>query len=140
MRRQSRGRLVDSFAYAFEGLRYCFLAERNVRIHLAIAVAVLALSLWLRISVLEWALIIVAIALVFAGEMLNTVVEMTVDLITLEDRPLAKCAKDVAAGAILVAAIAAAIIGFLVLGPHLWHKLFGSSPIGNLFPASPLYS
>ena len=117
------GSLFASFRYALQGLSYVLAAERNARIHLVAATLVILLSAWLGISIVEWALIIAAIALVFAGEMLNTVVELTIDLITLERRPLAKRAKDVAAGAILVASIAAATIGFLILGPPLWLEL-----------------
>ena len=115
--------LRTSFRCAFEGLKYVLSAERNARIHLAMAILVILVSAWLQLSAIEWVLIISAIALVFAGEMLNTVVELTIDLITEEWNPLAKRAKDVAAGAILVAAVAAAIMGLLVLGPRLWLKL-----------------
>ncbi len=117
--------ITPSFRHAFEGLRYVVRAERNARIHLCAAVLVVLLSSWLGLKPVEWALVIAAIALVFAGEMLNTVVELTIDLITSQEHPIAKRAKDVAAGAVLVAAIAAAIIGFLVLGPALFHKLTG---------------
>jgi len=98
-------------------------SERNARIHLAMAILVILMSIWLRLTAIEWVLMVAAIALVFAGEMLNTVVELTIDLITVERNPLAKRAKDVAAGAILVAAAAAAIMGLLILGPRLWLKL-----------------
>jgi diacylglycerol kinase len=121
--RPNKVNLLTSFRCAFEGLGYVLRAERNARIHLAIAVGVVLLSAWLQLTTIEWVLMIAAIALVFAGEMLNTVVELTIDLITLEQNPLAKRAKDVAAGAILVAAIAAAVMGLLILGPRLWLKL-----------------
>ncbi|MHB0858916.1 MAG: diacylglycerol kinase family protein [Anaerolineae bacterium] len=123
MKRPYKGNLLQSFRNALIGLAYVTREERNARIHLVTAVLVIAVSAWLRIGLIEWALMIAAIALVFAGEMLNTVVELTVDLITLEHNPLAKQAKDVAAGAILVAAIAAVVMGMIVLGPHLWEKL-----------------
>jgi len=121
--RQGKGTLPESIRHAYEGLLYSLQAERNSQLHLFAAILVVAVSWWLGLDTLEWALIIASIALVFAGEMLNTVVELTIDLITMEHRPLAKHAKDVAAGAILVAAIAAAIIGVLVLGPRLVDKL-----------------
>lgn len=104
-------------------MSYVFRCERNPRIYLAATIIVLALGIWLGLSPVEWALIIAAVASVFAGEMLNTVVELTVDLITLEQNPLAKKAKDVAAGAVLVASIAAAAVGLVILGPLLWNKL-----------------
>ncbi|MCD6520777.1 MAG: diacylglycerol kinase family protein [Anaerolineae bacterium] len=123
MARQPKENLYSSFRHAFEGLYYVIKEERNARIHLLATILVVALGLWLHLSTIEWALIITAIALVFAGELLNTVTELTIDLITLERLPLAKHAKDVAAGAVLVASLAAALLGFLILGPRLWAKL-----------------
>lgn len=98
-------------------------SERNARLHLFSAILVILVSVWLGLPAAEWALIIAAIALVFAGEMLNTVVELAIDLISPESNPLAKHVKDVAAGAVLVAAVAAASIGFIVLGPRLCQKM-----------------
>ncbi len=122
---KTHSNLWASFRYAFAGLRYVLWSERNARIHLTIAILVILVGAWLRLSAVEWVLIIAAIALVFAGEMLNTVVELTVDMVTEERNPLAKRAKDVAAGAVLVAAVAAAIMGLIILGPRLWAKLAG---------------
>jgi undecaprenol kinase len=121
--RPNKVNLYHSFRCALEGLGYVLQAERNARIDLGIAIIVILLSAWLQITAIEWVLIIAAIALVFAGEMLNTVVELTIDLITLEYNPLAKRAKDVAAGAILVAAVAAATMGLIILGPRLWLRI-----------------
>jgi len=81
-----------------------------MRIHVGTAVFVLLFSAWLGLTPLEWLLIVVAIALVFIGEMFNTVVELMIDLITAERSSLAKRAKDIAAGAVLVAALTAATI------------------------------
>jgi diacylglycerol kinase (ATP) len=119
MERHHKGSLVASFRHALDGMGYTLRSERNARIHLLIALLVTALGAWLRIEPLEWALIVAAIALVFAGEMLNTVVELTLDLAMPDENPLAKHAKDVAAGAILVAAAAAAAIGIIIMGPRL---------------------
>lgn len=121
--RPPKGKLVESFVHAWAGMRYVFCSERNPRIYLAVTVAIVGLGLWVTLSASEWALLIAAVAFVFAGEMLNTVVEVIVDLITLEQNPLAKQAKDVAAGAVLVASIAAAAVGVVILGPPLWAKL-----------------
>lgn len=123
MERRHKGNLVTSFKHAFEGLWYVLSSERNARIHLTVALLVGALGAWLGLTPLEWALIVAAIALVFAGEMLNTVVELTLDLVMPDENSLAKHAKDVAAGAILVASIAAAVIGVIILGPRLWRAL-----------------
>jgi diacylglycerol kinase len=121
--RNHKGSLAQSFRHAFEGLSYVLRSERNARLHLLAALAIISLGLWLRLPPTEWALIIAAISLVFAGEMLNTVVELTVDLVMPDENPLAKHAKDVAAGAILVAAVTAVVIGLIVLGPRLWQAL-----------------
>ncbi|NLT73378.1 MAG: diacylglycerol kinase family protein [Chloroflexi bacterium] len=123
MRRREKQSLIESFRHAFDGIRYVVLSERNARIHVAAACAVIILSLWLRLAWLQWALILIAIGLVFAGEMLNTVVELTIDLVMPEQHELAKDAKDVAAGAILIFSLTAAGIGLLVLGPPLLDKL-----------------
>jgi len=121
--RPYKANLCASFKHAFEGLGYVLYHERNARLHLLAAVLVVAMSVWLQLSHLEWALIIAAIGLVFTGEMLNTVVELTIDLISPKENLLAKQAKDVAAGAILAASMVAMIIGIIVLGPPLWSRL-----------------
>jgi undecaprenol kinase len=120
---QSKQSLRQSFRHAFEGLGYVIRQERNARIHLAAAILVIALGLWLGLDADKWVVIAIAIALVFAGEMLNTVVELMVDMIAPHQNAHAKCIKDVAAGAILANALAAAVIGLLVLGPPLLRKL-----------------
>jgi diacylglycerol kinase len=131
MSRPNRGNLAMSFYHALEGICCVVSEERNVRIHLVITAVVIALGMWLNLTTIEWALIVVAIALVLVGEMLNTVVERVIDLITPKEHPLAKCSKDVAAGAILVASIAAAIIGLLILGPPLWRQIAAAWTTGN---------
>ncbi len=123
MNRPNKGSLLSSFRHAFEGLWYVLCAERNARIHLAAAVIVIGLSAWLGLGPIEWAFVIVAIALVFAGEMLNTVIEVAIDLITQEHNALAGRAKDLAAGMTLIIALAAAVIGLIILGPRLWLKI-----------------
>lgn len=125
MRQHRHGSLLDSFRYAFEGLAYVVRAERNARVHLAVSLVVVVVSAWLRLSRVEWVFIIMAIALVFAGEMLNTVVELVIDIVAPHQDSLAKHAKDVAAGAILIAAIAAAATGLIILGPPLWERVSG---------------
>ncbi|MER3514049.1 MAG: diacylglycerol kinase [Chloroflexota bacterium] len=117
---RSRNRLA-SFRYAFAGLAYVLRTQRNMWIHAVIAVGVVALGLWL--SLVEWALLVLTIALVFTAETANTIVETTIDLITQEHHPLAKVAKDVAAGAVLLSAMAAVVIGLLILGPRLWARI-----------------
>ncbi len=115
--------LRQSVICAGRGLRHILCTERNARIHVAATVAVVLLGLWLDLELLEWAIIVTAITLVFVGEMLNTVAERLIDLIVSEPHPLAGQAKDVAAGAVLSASLAAAVLGLLVLGPRLWQRL-----------------
>ena len=112
-----------SFVYAWTGVVHVLHSQRNARVHLTVAGLVVLAALILRVSSSEAALLVVMIALVIAFEMLNTVVEAIVDLVTDEYHPLAKIAKDVAAGAVLVMAIGAAGVGLLVLGPHLLRLL-----------------
>lgn len=121
--RPAKEDLWASFAHAWEGLRFVLSFERNARIHLLAALLVVAVGFWLRLERIEWALVLFAVGIVFISEMLNTVVELVIDLVTQEHLPLAKYAKDVAAGATLVAALVAALIGLLILGPKLWLKL-----------------
>lgn len=112
--------LWRSFSYAFAGLAYVFRTQRNFRVHLAIALPAIAIGLYVGLSGPEWAVLTLIITLVLFAEMLNTVVESTIDLASPEYHPLAKVAKDVAAGAVLLTAIAALIVGLLLLGPHLF--------------------
>lgn len=115
--------LLYSFRYAFSGLWHVLRTQRNARIHLLAALAVTAMGLWLRLDAFRWAVLILTIALVFFAEMINTVAEAIVDLSTADYHPLAKVAKDVCAGAVLVTAMAAVVVGLLILGPPLLARL-----------------
>jgi len=119
-----RFRLV-SFRYAFEGLAHVFKTQPNAWVHAAISLAVIAAGLWLDLGRIEWAILIVTMAVVWVAEFVNTAVEAAVDVATAERHPLAKIAKDAAAGGVLIAAILAVIVGLLILGPPLWARLFG---------------
>lgn len=112
-----------SFGNAFRGLSYVLRTQRNAWIHVAISLIVLALSAWLRIDPVEWAIVIVTIAIVFASEFFNTAIEAVVDLASPQKHPLAKVGKDVGAGAVLIAAIAAVFVGLLIFWPRLWERL-----------------
>lgn len=112
-----------SVKYAWSGIVKAVREERNMRIHLAAASAVVLLGVWLGIGALEWALLIALFGLVIALELINTAVERVVDLVSPERHPLAKTAKDAAAGAVLTAALAAAACGLLLLGPPLLEAL-----------------
>lgn len=118
-------RIIRSFAFAFAGLAYLFRTQRNARIELAIGVLACALGAWLGIGRVEWAILVFTIALVLILEGLNTAIELAVDLASPNLHPLARSAKDLAAGMVLVASIASIAIGLLILGPLLWQRLFG---------------
>jgi len=120
-------RIVRSFYFAFAGLAYLFRTQRNARIHVLVGAIACGLGAWVRISRVEWAVLIFTIALVLILEGLNTAVEAAIDLASPKIHPLAKAAKDLAAGMVLVAAVASVAVGLLILGPGVWGKLFGSS-------------
>jgi diacylglycerol kinase len=111
--------LIRSFGFALGGISYLIRTQRNARIELAIGALIVALAAWLRVTALEWASLVLAIALVLALEALNTAIELTVTLASPERHPRAKAAKDVAAAMVLIAAIASVIVGLIILGPRL---------------------
>lgn len=117
------GKFIASFGYAFRGLWHALRTQRNMRVHLALAILVTIAGILLRISAVEFAMLYVAIAGVFIAEMFNTVIEICVDLAQPAYHPLARIAKDVAAGAVLLSAMLAVVIGIFVLGPHLWQLI-----------------
>ncbi|MGN0241854.1 MAG: diacylglycerol kinase family protein [Candidatus Weimeria sp.] len=111
--------VIKSFGYAFAGIWECIRDERNIRIHLVMTALVVIGGIVLKISLQEWIVCLVLFGLVISLELVNTAVESTVDLVTDEVRPLAKKAKDTAAGAVLVSAIIAAIIGLIIFVPKI---------------------
>ncbi len=110
---------VRSFNHAYRGMVYAVRTQRNMRFHVVAAIVVLVLSVLLGVSKLELALLVLVITLVLITEMFNTAMEFAVDLVTTEYHPLAKLAKDVAAGAVLVSSIGAVLVGYLVLADDL---------------------
>lgn len=112
-----------SFRYAFAGWWFVIRTQRNAWIHAAVSIAVVIVSFWLGLSPHEWAVIVLAIAMVWTAEFLNTALEAVVDLASPQQHYLAKVGKDVGAAAVLIAAGSAALIGFLILGPPLWARL-----------------
>ncbi|MBF6589462.1 MAG: diacylglycerol kinase family protein [Ktedonobacterales bacterium] len=119
----ARASFLRSFVYAWNGLWYALRTQRNARVHVALALCAIVLGFVLRLSPVEFAMIFVAITSVFIAEMFNTVAEACVDLATQEFHPLARIAKDVAAGAVLLSAMLSVVIALLVYGPHLWPLL-----------------
>ena len=121
--RVRRHGLFKSFYFAFAGLAFLFRTQRNARIELAIGLAACGVAAWLHITRAEWAVLVFTTALVLILEGLNTAVEAAIDLASPGAHPLAKAAKDLAAGMVLIAAIASVAVGGLILGPPLWAKL-----------------
>ena len=118
MRNFTRGRLF-SFKYAFSGLRYVVHSQRNAWIHAAITIGVLILAVLLKISLVEWGILLLAIGLVWTAEIFNTALEALVDLASPNTHPLAKIAKDTSAAAVLFSAIISVLIGLVILLPPL---------------------
>ena len=118
-------RIGRSFYFAFAGLAHLFGTQRNARIEAGLGVLACALGALVGLSRVEWALLAFTIALVLILEGLNTSIEAAVDLASPELHPLAKSAKDLAAGMVLIASIASLVIGLLILGPPLWRRLLG---------------
>jgi diacylglycerol kinase (ATP) len=108
-----------SFEHAYRGLVSAVRTQRNMRFHVFAAVGVLVLSLLVGVSELELAVLLLTILVVFVTEMFNTAVEFVVDLVTTEYHPLAKLAKDISAGAVLVSSVGALLVGYLVLADDL---------------------
>jgi len=114
-----------SFGHAFRGWTYVLKTQKNAWIHATVATLVFILGLWLGLPLRDWALLILTIAMVFTAEFVNTAIEAVVDLASPAHHPLGKVGKDVGAAAVLVAALAAALVGLLILGPPLLARLFG---------------
>lgn len=119
-------RRAASFRYALEGWLYVLRTQRNAWVHAAATIAVVILAFWLDLGRIDWAILVLAITVVWTAELANTALEALVDLVSPEAHPCAKTAKDAAAGAVLASACGAAIVGVLILGPPLWERLFGS--------------
>lgn len=111
--------VLKSFAFAISGIRAAVLNERNLQIHLAVSLAVMFFGIYFGISRLEWMFILFAIGGMLSLELLNTAIERAVDLATEDYHPLAKQAKDIAAGAVLVYAIVSVIIGGVIFLPKI---------------------
>ncbi len=110
---------AGSFVWAWAGIRNLWAKEQNTRIHMFFTAAVLIAGIILKISALEWALLFLTISSVWAAEAFNAAIERNVDLVTLEKKPLAKEAKDLAAGGVLILAAGSVVIGVLIFLPKL---------------------
>lgn len=110
---------IRSFKYAIAGIRTFIRREHNARIHLVATVAVIIAAIVVRISMTQAVALTIVIALVWITEILNTCIERMADLITLEQNPQIKFIKDIAAAAVLIAAIAAVVTGLLIFIPKI---------------------
>jgi diacylglycerol kinase len=116
-------RRATGFRAAFSGLRRLVVSERHFQLHLVAATCAVIMAVFLGFSTLEWAILMVTIALVLVAEGLNSAIERAIDTTTPSFHPVAKAAKDIAAAAVLIAAIVSVIVGLLLYGPKLWALL-----------------
>src|SRR6187549_3777737 len=114
--------LVESFNYASEGIIHVLRTQRNMRIHFLIAAAVLVLALWVGVDKLELIALLLSITFVLMAEMINTAIEGAIDVSTTAFDPMAKLAKDVAAGAVLIATLNAIAVGYLVFANRVANR------------------
>jgi len=120
---------IKSLGYALAGWLYMLRHQKNTRIQAVASIVIMLVAVWLGIGLLEWAILILTITVVWMAEFVNAAVEATVNLSTTEYHPMAKVAKDVAAAAVLLGAVASVLIGLLILGPPLLEKLNIVQPI-----------
>jgi diacylglycerol kinase len=113
-------RLFHSFKYAGQGIKHAFWTQRNIRIHLIIALIAFFLGLYLKLAYFELVAVVLAISFVLITEMINTAIEEIVNLVTPTRRAGATIAKDVAAGAVLFSAFCAILVGCLIFIPHIF--------------------
>ena len=118
--KEDETKLTFSFKYSFEGIITTIKEERNMFIHFLIAIIVVITGVYVRLSLNEWLICLLLFALVFSLELINTAIENTVDLVTTKKNKKAKLAKDAAAGAVLIAAIFASIIGIIIFLPKFF--------------------
>ena len=112
-------KLINSFKYAIEGIITSFKTERNMKIHIFIMILVIIAGIILKISALDWIILVIMFALVISAELFNTTFETVVDMVTKERNEKAKLAKDIAAGAVLVLAIGSIIVGLIIFIPKI---------------------
>lgn len=115
--------MIDSFKNAFQGIWYAIRMERNMKIHLAAAVLIILVGLWLDIDKIEFAIICIAVMVVICFELINTAVEVMVNVIVDVYHPKAKIIKDVSAGAVFVSAFFSIVIGIIILSDEFIHKI-----------------
>ncbi|MCR6544030.1 diacylglycerol kinase family protein [Dehalobacterium formicoaceticum] len=110
---------LESISFALSGIIHAYRTQRNMRIHSFFVLVVLFFALLLSLTRIEMAILILTMLMVLTLEMVNTALEAVVDMVTEEYLPLAKIAKDVAAGAVFLASLGAVLIGILIFGPNI---------------------
>ena len=116
--------VLRSFVFAFAGIATLLRTQRNAQVHVTITCAVIIAGFALQVSAGEWVALVLSIALVLALEAVNTAIEAVVDLVSPQPHPLAKRAKDVAAGAVLLSAIGTALVACIIFLPKFWALVF----------------
>ncbi|MEO8396879.1 MAG: diacylglycerol kinase family protein [Chloroflexota bacterium] len=114
---------VNSFGYALAGWIYMLRRQKNTRLQAVASIGIMAVALWLQVDALSLAVLILAITIVWMAEFVNAAVEAAINLSTSDLHPMAKVGKDVASAAVLLGVVASILIGILVLGPPLIHRL-----------------
>ena len=114
---------VRSFKHAIAGWWFVISTQKNAWVHMLATTCVIILSLWLNLPARDWAVLFLAIGLVWIAEFLNTALEAVVDLASPSNHPLAKVGKDVGAAAVLIAAMISIVVGLLIMGPPLLGKI-----------------
>ena len=112
-------KIINSFKYAIDGVKSALTTERNLKIHLVFMILVIIFGIFFKISLLEWLICFTLFGLVIGAELFNTAIEIVVDLAMPKINQKAKLAKDISAGAVLITAIFASIIGFIIFIPKL---------------------
>ncbi|MFR7592275.1 MAG: diacylglycerol kinase family protein [Longibaculum sp.] len=120
----SKPPFYKSLGYAINGIKTCIFKERNIKIHIFMMICVIACGFIFQITYIEWMLCFLLFALVISLELVNTAIEAVVDLCSPKYHELAKVAKDTAAGAVLISALFAAVIGLMIFVPKLFSFLF----------------
>ena len=119
LEKQGKSKFVESVGHALDGIEYTVDHERNFKIEILFAIIVTVTSFILKVSLMEWTILVLVIGMILALEMINTAIERCVDLVTKDYRELAKIAKDVSAGAVFVMSIFSVVIGIIIFLPKI---------------------
>ena len=116
---QGKAKFSESARHAMDGINYVIMKERNFKIEIIFGILVSIAGIYFNVSILEWLVLVVTIAIVLCLEMVNTAIERTVDLVTKEYNELAKISKDVAAGAVLIMSMFSVVVGIIIFLPKI---------------------